>query len=316
MKKTIAFILLCLVGAIFTTGCENSKLSRKEYTLATGSRSGVYYPIGETLAQILKEEFPDVTLKVIETGGSVENLQLIKDKKVDLALVQNDIAHYAVNGEAMFNGEKITNISGIATLFPEIIQFVVRKDTGINMIEDLSGHKIAVGSKDSGTFYNAQQILSTAGVWNNISHQYMNAAEAMQELHTGNIDGFIFTSGLPNPSIIELGKKIEIKLLPISSELTQKLINSYSFYYPSLVGMYQYPGQSEEFQALEINAIVVSSENLNENDQYLITKHLFGKPNELGKNHPRLSKMTKASLRHQLSVKLGSGAFKAHSEIK
>ena len=102
MKKTIAFILLCVVGAIFTIGCENSKLSRKEYTLATGSRSGVYYPIGETLAQILKEEFPDVTLKVIETGGSVENLQLIKDKKVDFSLVQPSRVAYSYICSSMF----------------------------------------------------------------------------------------------------------------------------------------------------------------------------------------------------------------------
>ena len=316
MKKIFSFILICSLFTICLTGCSDS-LSRKEYTIATGNKTGVYYPIGEALSMIIKQEQPDVTLKVIETAGSLENIQLIKEGKVDMALIQNDIAYYAANAEAMFSGkEKVESISGMATLFPEIIHFVVRKDSNINNINELTGHKIAVGTQGSGTYYNAMQILSTAGVWESIEKIYQNSTSAMEELATGNIDGFVFTVGLPNESIINLGKKLEIKLLPLEAELIQKLVNNYSFYYPSMISKHQYPGQQEEVSALEINAILVSSNTLNENDQYLLTKMLFGKPNELGKSHPRLAKMTKASLRHQLSVNLGNGAHKAHMELK
>ena len=163
------YLLLALLPALLIiaglTGCGGSSLSRNEYTIATGSKSGVYFPIGEALGMILKKAFPDVALKVVETAGSVENLQMLRDGKVDLALVQNDIAFYAVEGEAMFNGQKITNVTGIATLFPEVVQIIVRKETGIKALADLAGRKIAVGSKDSGTFYNAQQLLTVAKVW-------------------------------------------------------------------------------------------------------------------------------------------------------
>jgi TRAP transporter TAXI family solute receptor len=215
----------------------------------------------------------------------------------------------------MFNGQKITNISGIATLFPEVVQIIVRKETGITSLNDFSGRKIAVGSKDSGTYYNAQQILSMAGVWEKLDHQYINAGEAMKELQEGRIDGFIFTSGLPNPAIIELAKKVEITLLPVDPELVQKLVTPYSFYYPSTIEASQYPGQTQEISAIEINAIIVSGPALSDNDQYLLTSHLFGQPNDLGQSHPRLSKMTKNSLRRQMPVQLGKGAYKAYSEM-
>ncbi len=312
------YLLLALLPALLIiaglTGCGGSSLSRNEYTIATGSKSGVYFPIGEALGMILKKAFPDVALKVVETAGSVENLQMLRDGKVDLALVQNDIAFYAVEGEAMFNGQKITNVTGIATLFPEVVQIIVRKETGIKALADLAGRKIAVGSKDSGTFYNAQQLLTVAKVWEQVDHQYVNAGEAMKEMQEGRIDGFIFTSGLPNPSIVELARKVEISVIPVEPDLVQKLVNSYSFYYPSTIEANQYPGQTEEISAVEINAILVSGPKLSENDQYLMTKHLFGEPNDLGKSHPRLSKMTKNSLRRQMPVQLGKGAYKAHSE--
>ena len=316
MKRV--YLLLAILPALLLmaglTGCGSSSLSRTEYTIATGSKSGVYYPIGEALAMILKQAFPGVTLNIMETAGSVENLHLLRDGKVDMALVQNDIAFYAVEGEAMFSGQKITNVNGIATLFPEVVQIIVRKETGIKALADLAGRKIAVGSKDSGTYYNAQQLLTIAKVWEQVEHQYLNAGDAMKEMQEGRIDGFIFTSGLPNPSIIELARKVEISLIPVEPDMVQKLVSSYSFYYPSTIDANLYPGQTEEISAVEINAILLSGPGLSENDQYLMTKHLFSQPNDLGKSHPRLSKMTKNSLRQQMPVQLGKGAYKAHSE--
>lgn len=312
MKRCLYFLFLSIM--FFTlTGCCNN-LSRKEYTIATGSKTGVYYPIGEVLDKILKTQYPDVTIKVIETDGSVANLQMLKDGKVDMALVQNDIAYYACNGEAMFEGNKITNITGIATLFPEVIQFIVRKDCNVNSLKDLEGKKIAIGAKNSGTRYNVEQILGEAGILNKVTCIYIDSKNAMEKIKTKDIDGFVFTSGLPNPSIVELSKSIEIDLVPIDLELTQKLVNKYSFYIPSVIEPGQYFGQTKELNGLEINAVLVSGPTLSQDDQYLLTKHLFNKPNELGQAHPRLSKMTKNRLRQQMPIPLGDGAHKAHAE--
>ncbi|MFZ5953451.1 MAG: TAXI family TRAP transporter solute-binding subunit [Candidatus Rifleibacteriota bacterium] len=313
-SSRLATIFLLAVVVFLATGC-GSSLGKQQYQLATGSKSGVYYPIGEALDMILKSVHPNTSFNIVETAGSIENLKLLSEGKADLALVQNDIAYYAANGEAMFASGKIAGLSGIATLFPEVVQIIVRKDTGIASLSDLEGKKIAVGSQNSGTYYNAQQILSIAQVWAKIDQQFVGAAEAMQLMQENKIDGFIFTSGMPNPSIVELAKKVEISLVPIDSELVQKLVSEYSFYFPSTIEANQYPGQTSEISGVEINAILVSGPSLSENDQYLLTKALFGMPNDLGKSHPRLSKMTKNSLRQQMPIQLGKGAYKAHSEI-
>ena len=312
MKRCLIIILL-FVSVMTLTGCGDN-LSRKEYTIATGSKSGVYYPIGEVLDSILKTQYPDVTIKVIETDGSVDNIQMLKEGKVDMALVQNDIAYYACNGEAMFEGNKVSNISGIATLFPEVIQFIVRKDSNVKSLSELAGKKIAIGGKNSGTRYNVEQILGAAGVLDKVTCINIDVKEAIEKVKSKDIDGFVFTSGLPNPSIVELSKSVEIVLLPVDLELIQKLINKYSFYFPSTIAPLQYSGQTQELNGLEINAVLVSGPTLSEDDQYLLTKHLFNKPNELGQAHPRLSKMTKNSLRQQMPIPLGKGAHKAHME--
>ena len=152
MKRFFLFCTIILITStiIFSTGCGKAGLSKKNYTIATGSKSGVYFPVGETLAKILKNTYPDVEIKVIETGGSVQNLQMLNEGKVDMALVQNDIAFYAAQGEKMFDSGKITTVTGIATVFPEVVQIIVRKDKGITSLNELASKTISIGSKNSG----------------------------------------------------------------------------------------------------------------------------------------------------------------------
>ena len=312
MKRFFSIVLM-LTALIALTGCGDS-LSRKEYTIATGSKSGVYYSVGEALDKIIQTKYPDVTIKVIETDGSVDNIQMLKDGKVDLALIQNDIACYANTGSAMFEGNKFEGLSGIATLFPEVVQFIVRRDSYISKFSDLAGKKIAVGGKNSGTRYNVDQILGAAGVLDKVTCIYIDTKDAMTALEAGEIDGFVFTSGFPNPSIVELSKKVEIDLVSIDMDLTQKLVNDYAFYFPNTVDQKQYTGSATELNVLEISAILVSGPTLSDNDQYALTKALFNKPEELGQYHTRLNKITKARLRQQLPIKVGAGAEKAFTE--
>lgn len=312
MKRFFSIILMLTV-LVTLTGCEAS-LSRKEYTIATGSKSGVYHSVGEALDKIIKTKYPDVTLKVIETDGSVDNIQMLKDGKVDMALIQNDIACYANTGSAMFEGNKFEGLKGIATLFPEVVQFIVRRESYISKLSDLAGKKIAVGGKNSGTRYNVDQILGKAGILDKVTCIYIDTKDAMVAMEAGEIDGFVFTSGFPNPSIIELSKKVEIDMVSIDMELTQQLVNDYAFYFPSTVDQKQYTGSSTELNVLEISAILVSGPTLSDDDQYALTKALFAKPEELGQYHTRLNKMTKNRLRQQLPISVGTGAEKAFTE--
>jgi TRAP-type uncharacterized transport system substrate-binding protein len=68
-------------------------------SLASGAAGGVYQPIAEAIAR----ESPGLMLPltVESTGASVANMQLLTEGKVQLALVQNDIAYYAAQGTTL-----------------------------------------------------------------------------------------------------------------------------------------------------------------------------------------------------------------------
>ncbi len=68
----------------------------------------------------------DIPAKAVTSGASVANAKAIGDGNAQAAILQNDVAYYAYNGLYMFEGQAIKNIRGVAALYPETVQFIVR----------------------------------------------------------------------------------------------------------------------------------------------------------------------------------------------
>src|SRR3972149_3602592 len=142
------------------------------------------------------------------SGASVANIQLIARGDVAVAFVQNDIAYYGFHGIEMFmdrvanKPQLVSNLRGMAMLYPEIIQVATLKGKGITSIADLKDRRVAVGAPGSGTEVNARQILRLFGLgYYNIREDFLNFAEAADQLKDGVIDAAFITAGIPTPPI-------------------------------------------------------------------------------------------------------------------
>ena len=119
--KRIATAVCAVALAVGIAGCGGGD-KEQFINIATGGTAGTYYPIGGAIAEVLNKNGMNASAQ--STGASVANINMLKDKQVELAIVQNDITYYAVNGEEMFKeGGKIENLNGIASLYPETCQF-------------------------------------------------------------------------------------------------------------------------------------------------------------------------------------------------
>jgi len=61
-------------------------------SIATGPTGGVYYPLGGGIANVLSKHVPGYAANAESTAGSVANIQLMNQKKSDLALSMADAA--------------------------------------------------------------------------------------------------------------------------------------------------------------------------------------------------------------------------------
>ena len=79
--------------------------------------------------------------------------------------------------------------AGLATLYPETVQIVTLKKSGIKSVADFKGKRIAVGAAGSGTEANARQIMEAYGIkYDDIKVQYLSFGEAASALKDGNVD--------------------------------------------------------------------------------------------------------------------------------
>jgi hypothetical protein len=311
----LGLIVACISGLTMFLGCgKPTQLSQKRLTIATGSKSGVYYPVGEAMARLIKEKFPDVQVEVLVTEGSSQNLTLLQESKANLALVQNDIAHYALYGENMYTNKRIASLTGMATLFPEVVHVLARPEAGIHTMADLAGKKVAVGTEGSGTFFNAQQIFTQYKLWDSVQKVLLPPAEGLTELDKGAVDALVFSTGLKNSRIAELCAQKPLQFLGLDPDKIQNLVNEYPFYFPSEIPAEAYPGLAGGVPGIEMNSLLVVSGSLTDDDVYLLTKALFGSLESFKAAHPALSGMTANSLRRQMSIPLAPGAHTAFAE--
>jgi hypothetical protein len=139
----------------------------KPNSIASGAVGGIYQPIAEAIAKIARETPGlDLPLTVEATGASVSNVQLLGDGKVQLALVQNDIAFYAHEGTTLpaFRAKARSNLRSIASIYPEFVQVVASKASGVIAVEGFRGKRVALGPEGSGTEQNALQLLDANGL--------------------------------------------------------------------------------------------------------------------------------------------------------
>jgi len=287
-------------------------LETKFATIATGGASGPYNIIATSLAEIYSQKY-GVNSKTQTTGASVENMNLLAQEKVEMAFVMSDVLSEAVNGVGNFS-EKIDNVQQIAALYPNYVQVVTSKKSGINTFQDLKGKRIAVGAQNSGVEVNARNLLNGHGItYDDIKVDYLGYAEAADALKSGKLDAAFLTSGIPNSSLMELEQGFDLKLVPIAEEDVKKIAADESYFIPMVIPAGTYGNEEDVPTAAIMNALVVRSD-LSESDVYELTKTFFENLEALENAHQAAKDISIEKAQQGLVAPIHPGAKKFYDE--
>ena len=286
-------------------------------SIATGGTSGTYYPVGGAIAKVLNENIDNMNASAQSTGASVTNTRLIYNQEVELAILQNDIASYAVNGQNQFADNQVNNMTGIAALYPEVIQIIVRNDAGIESIADLKGKSIAVGAPGSGAEANAKQILEFFGLtYDDINEDYLSFGEAASRLKDRQIDAAFLTAGIPTAAVMDVAATQDISLINFSDQDVEELNSEYPYLTGVTVPAGTYNGLDNDIQTVALKAILVADSDLSEDVVYNITKAIFENRDTLIAAHDRARDIKLETAQDGMTVELHPGAQKYYDEAK
>ncbi|MFD6416726.1 TAXI family TRAP transporter solute-binding subunit [Streptomyces sp. NPDC060194] len=180
---------------------------------STGIDTGVYQLYGKRLQAAAARDLPDVTMRLMNSDGSQENVARVATGRADFTIAAAD----AVEKYIQEGGPGGDRLRGCVRLYDDYIHLVVRADSAIDSIDDLRGATVGVGPEDSGVRLIAEQVLRAAGLdlYEDVDPTSYGIDTVDDRLEAGSIDAFFWSGGLPTNAITELSKRTDIRLVPL-----------------------------------------------------------------------------------------------------
>ena len=191
-------LLLLVTGAIMSGPSPPTRI-----VIATGQPVGMYHEFGGQYQKRLGRLGLQVDLR--PTNGSIDNLQRLLRREVDVAFVQGGTAALVAGADA--------RLRGIAALYLEPLWIFHRREIRVDSIAALAGRRIAVGPVDSGTEAVATALLREHDISDTPGVVRLDNVEARDQLARGAIDVAFFVASYRDPTVTDLIRRRDLALL-------------------------------------------------------------------------------------------------------
>lgn len=281
-------------------------------SVVTSSDPGVYGAVARGLEDVADAR--KVGFQRYSSGGSVENCRLVGDQRAEFAIAQSDVARMAHEGSNLFEGLRPRpGLRAVATLFPEAIHLVARAGGPVRSLADLAGRKVGIGRWGSGTRYNALQVLEAGGLSEAKLGQARDdgLADTLAAFRKGELDAFFVTMSYPAHPIEELASDHPVRLVPLPSEVIDRLSRSHRFFPRMVLPAHTYPGQEDDVPSLGVTATLITHEAVPAERVQAMLDLLFADTSALARRAPVGAFITRDSATLGLSIPLHDAAAKA-----
>ncbi|GLJ81198.1 TAXI family TRAP transporter solute-binding subunit [Microbacterium imperiale] len=200
--------------------------------LACGERGGTYLQFGENFRDRLDTRRPDA-VRVVETQGSAENVDLLRSGDADLGLCLADLA-----------AERADGLQAVGRVYQNYLQCLVRADSDLSAAEQLAGLTVSIGAPRSGAALAARRMLEVGDParWPRIRQLPLRAA--LDALEARELDAVFFSGGVPIPELGDRPPATALRLLDLDEPAARLARDWPEFYRPVDIAAGVYPGQN------------------------------------------------------------------------
>ena len=307
MKRVSIAVLLVFVAGLMAS----SALARTTFIgIGTGGTGGIYYPYGGGVAEIWSKHVKGVKAVAEVTGASVENVKLAHKGETVIGEVMGDVAVAGYKGLSKFKGKK-HDILSMAIMYPNLLQIVALKKSGITDIEQVKGRSISTGSPGSGTNFMAEAVLSALGIAkDSYKDSRLSFTESANALRDGTIDVGIWSVGPGTSSILDLATTHEIQMIAFTPEQTEKILAANKTYSGVELAGGVYRGIDQPVPTIGVWNVMICQASLDTDMVYKLAKALFENNDYLKKIHPSAAYTTPENAVKYSPIPLHPGTIK------
>ncbi|WP_299472324.1 TAXI family TRAP transporter solute-binding subunit [uncultured Roseibium sp.] len=313
---------LNLAGAVLASSIAlTGAASAEEFiTIGTGGVTGVYYPTGGAICRLVNKGRKDhgIRCSVESTGGSVYNINTVREGELEFGVAQSDWQYHAYNGTSKFEDKgAFENLRAVFSVHPEPFTVVARADSGIANFEDLKGKRVNIGNPGSGQ-RGTMEVLMDAMGWTTgdfAQATELKAAEQSAALCDNQIDAMVYTVGHPSGSIQEATTACDSVLVNVGGDAVSKLVGDNSYYRTATIPGGMYRGNDGDTNTFGVGATFITSADVADDTVYTLVKSVFENFDAFKKLHPAFANLKPEEMvADGLSAPLHPGAAKYYKE--
>jgi TRAP transporter TAXI family solute receptor len=273
LAALVAAVLAC--GAAAHAQQKDGPMQATTLTLGTATPGGGFPLYGDAFAAVMNAADPALQLVTRNTKGSTENIPLLEEGKLDLALVAGEPAYEAFAGIR----RAPTRLKILTALYSNPGMFVVRADSPYRTIRDLVGKPIAFGAKGSGLVFLSRYVLDGIGLDQDKDFQavYLDRAGDGPAMVLDGRVAALWGAGIGWPGFNAVaGSPAGARFIAPDAKEIAQIRAKHNFLKPLTVPSGSYPKQDAPIASVGSWSFILTRENLPDDVAYRLARTLHG----------------------------------------
>jgi TRAP transporter TAXI family solute receptor len=263
-------------------------------SLGTATPGGGFPVYGDAFAEVMNAVDPTLAIEPRNTKGSNENIPLLEEGKLDIALVAGEPSYEAFMGI----GRPATRLKILTAMYSSPGMFVVRADSPYKTIRDLVGKPVAFGAKGSGLPILSRYLLDGLGLKQDEDFQsiYLDRAGDGPAMVLDGRAAALWGAGIGWPGFKVMSESPSgARFIAPDADEIARIRAKHTFLKPLTVPAGSYPNQSAPINSLGSWSFVLARTDLPDDVAYRLAKSLHGAESPLCKKLPQACETTAAN---------------------
>jgi uncharacterized protein len=296
-------IVLCILGLALRSGAATAQtgdtaipIPTQPITISLGTATpGGGFPLyGNAFAAVMNAADPGLAIVPRNTRGSNENIPLLEQGALDLALVAGEPAYEAFAGI----GRAPVRLKILTAIYSNPGLFVVRADSPYHTIRDLVGQPVAFGAKGSGLPILSRYVLDGLGLKQDEDFKsvYLDRAGDGPAMVADGRVAALWGAGIGWPGFAAVASSPSgARFIAPEADEIARIRTRHAFLKPLTVPANSYPGQTAPIDSLGSWSFVLTRADLPDDVAYRLAKTLHSAAPEFCRQLPQACETTAAN---------------------
>ena len=300
-KAALAF-LFCVLGV---SACSIAPAPRTILTLGTGASGGAFMDYGPGVAKVVAAHSA-IDLQSLPTAGSNENLALLADGRVQLALVNMGPAYEAWTGTEAWAGKRVRNIRALTPMYETPFHAIALASSGIHGVVELDGKRVGVGPHGGPAENFFRGLAGALGIKPLLVNG--SPSDNAQQLLRGEIDAFWYGAGLPVGAFVDAARAQPVTVFGLTAPEVAVFRAKFPYLAPYTVPAGTYAGQDRALETAAVWNFILARTDLDDDTAYRIASAILDHPDEIARVYPAASASVVKNMNADTFLPLHPGA--------